>query len=718
MIFCLHADDYREALRLGEVLVAYARVMMIGPGGVGKSSLLRGLMNKKLPRNAESTVLADTKMLKPHFWAKSGQTADSYWEEVTDQDEIQELAGLVHLVALTKSGAANPSRAAKILSTMTAAVAVSVFRPLQFIAHNREVSTIHDEYMSNVKDSVVRDILTQALESPNSSLESPASTHLEVLMHVWDCGGLPVFLDVLPTFLTSRTMFLLLFDASKNLLDKSEKLCHKEGKVSRAEEDFSVLQLLTQWMACIHATLTSQNAVGSSNADSQSSSSCPAAHTEENSARQSTEGSTIQNFPRIIPVGTHGDDATKKDEILATLRSHCGDKAFTHLLLNGVIVDNTTAGKQAEDPGFSYIRRKVHHFATDDLAIPTPVAWVLFRKVLQKVAECKSCSIVSYQQAVAVGEACGIAESVLPSVLHFYHELAVFLHYAQIESLSQFIITDPQWLIKQFGMLLAPEELQQEVSIQAVWKHLLRENGILVQPLYEEVWKESNCSPQSLADLLEHFGLAALINPQIKVTPFPSRKYFVPSVLQSSSQTADSTTKPVKKSSPLHLTFSTQYVPPGFFTRLATTLSKESECLLLFERGVFRNKMTFAYGNAVDRIDEFTIFKHSSSVQITVVRNEYRLPHIPTFATVCHSIMELIKKCSASVCQWLPSVKVEAALCCEQCPDKDHFILILPGTTTCSVPLCQAGINCRFTNDQQNWLTIPNTPKVCYIDGR
>jgi len=62
----LHSDtDYQEALKLGEVLVAYARVMMIGPGGVGKSSLLSGLMNKELPRNAESTMLADTKMLKP-----------------------------------------------------------------------------------------------------------------------------------------------------------------------------------------------------------------------------------------------------------------------------------------------------------------------------------------------------------------------------------------------------------------------------------------------------------------------------------------------------------------------------------------------------------------------------------------------------------------------------------------------------------------------------
>ena len=79
------------------MLVAYARVMMVGPGGVGKSSLLRGLMNQELLQ-AESTILADTTTVKPQFWAKAGESVDSYWAEVTDQDEIEELAGLFRLV--------------------------------------------------------------------------------------------------------------------------------------------------------------------------------------------------------------------------------------------------------------------------------------------------------------------------------------------------------------------------------------------------------------------------------------------------------------------------------------------------------------------------------------------------------------------------------------------------------------------------------------------
>ena len=53
-----------RALEQGVVLSAYAYVMFVGPGGVGKSSLLCGLMNKPLPK-AGSTQLVETVTVKP-----------------------------------------------------------------------------------------------------------------------------------------------------------------------------------------------------------------------------------------------------------------------------------------------------------------------------------------------------------------------------------------------------------------------------------------------------------------------------------------------------------------------------------------------------------------------------------------------------------------------------------------------------------------------------
>ena len=726
---------------------------MVGPGGVGKSSLLRGLMNQRLVRHAESTILADTKTVKPQFWAKAGESADSYWAEVTDQDEIKELARLFQLVRPV----------ATVPETMDASGAVSEFSPQGY--KPQIFQTISDEYVSHIKDNEVQNILQQVAKHAINHSENLAAPQSEVLMHVWDCGGQPVFLDILPAFLTSRTMFLLFFDAHQNLLDKCSSLSHKAGRVvSNSEQNFTTLQLLTQWMASIHAMLTRKGTlVGTFTTRSEIES--PAAQGNEahtfdsfndkkghQSSATNVAGDIIPKFPRILPVGTHGDEVEEKNKILSTLLSHCEDKAYTPLLLDGVIVDNTTAGRgrEGEDKGFKYIREKVHQFASKHLAIPTPVAWVLFRKVLQKVA--KSSPIVSYEKAVAVGEACGIAENVVPSVLNFYHELAVFLHYTQIESLSDKVIVDPQWLIKQLGRLLAPEGLEQKVSNQLLWKPL-HEKGILVQPLYEEIWKKRHhLKPQSLADLLEHFLLAAPIDSSTAVSRFSGRKYFIPSVLQLSPQMVDSgielhnvntsstpsfathlattlhkycipcvsqpsaensdcetqSREPVKVSS-LHLTFSTQYVPPGFFTRLATTLTGKAKCKPLFPRRVYRNKITFAY----DQIDEFTICEQSSSVQINVVRIQHRQSHeIMTFGNACYNIMELILTCSAIVSQWLPSVEVKVAFLCEQCPD---FITIPHGADTDLILRCEAGHHCNLTKEKQYWLKIPSTPEVCCL---
>ena len=75
---------------------------------------------------------------------------------------------------------------------------------------------------SGLENKVVHtiyEVLSRAVrvQRENPGVQFPES---EVLLHVWNCGGQPVFLEVLPLFLTSRTMFVIMFDASKYLHDK------------------------------------------------------------------------------------------------------------------------------------------------------------------------------------------------------------------------------------------------------------------------------------------------------------------------------------------------------------------------------------------------------------------------------------------------------------------------------------------------------------------
>ena len=213
--------------------------MLIGPGGMGKSSLLHGLMNLPLPNEAYSTQLADTYNLKrtvagrpmETFWAK--YIEGGYWVKVNDQDEIDELVHLVETVKEKKESELRQETGATESSG-------------QKFTHS-DVQPIVNELAANLK-----------------STSNIFVSGTEVYMRVWDCGGQPIFLDILPAFLTARTLFLLMFDARHDLREPCRHLTHNKRKAKEEQEEITTLELLIQWMATIHATLLKRDPLDSS----------------------------------------------------------------------------------------------------------------------------------------------------------------------------------------------------------------------------------------------------------------------------------------------------------------------------------------------------------------------------------------------------------------------------------------------------------------------
>ena len=663
--------DYVQALKEGEVKIAYARIMLIGPGGVGKSSLLNGLMNLPLPHEAYSTQLADTYTLKRKgrpsetFWAK--QVEGGYWVKVNDKDEIDELVYLVETVKEKKQSQ---------LCQETGATGSSGRK----FAHS-DVQPIINELAANLK-----------------STSNTFVSGTEVYMRVWDCGGQPVFLDILPAFLTARTLFLLMFDARHDLRKPCRHLTHNKRKAKEEQEEITTLELLTQWMATIHATLLKRDPSDSSS-------------------------NQEQRFPQILPVGTHGDHALNKDTIFEPLSSVCADKAFMHLVQDGLIVDNTTAGKGSqEDPSFKVIRDAADNFASTNVATRTPVRWVLFRKVFERYAKGKP--VVPLDKVKELGRECDIPEEAMDSVLEFYHDLAVFFHYKEVPSLREVVIADPQWLVRQMAKILALEGFE-IVKNMNLWK-LLREDGILLQPLYEKVLgTENELSPQEIIDLLEHFLIIAEIHTTGKHTVRNAREYFTPSLLPCcpSKKSSYSATTKIQSAAPLHLIFSTKYLPPGFFTRLAAVLSKHPKCQVDFTTNckIYRNEVKYLFGAAGQQVDKLVVTEKKFSICVQVQRVSTRSFKYPTFISVCSELFQILQDSFREVKKWLPQIDVSFALECEKCVEKDHFIpLSAPRIITSHINLlCQRNVRTILNSDQKFWLNIHQVINYClyYISG-
>ena len=654
--------------------MTYGRVMMIGVGGAGKTSLRHGLMRKSLPTMAFSTLLANSSSVKCQ-WAGA---CDQRWVEINEEDEINELATLLSRIIENKS----------LLQSVESASAIKKFQPFtqpQSGAPESASSSSRDH--SDIIERIREKVFTRARQA--KLFHWPRS---EVLLNLWDSGGQLVFMNVLPAFLTKRTLFMLVFNASKNLGAKLQVNTVRAGEIVNTEDyHLNTTELLLQWMASIDAHLSPRKA-----------------------------GVKVDPYPRVMLIGTHLDQLVSKGcnpavvtkTVLDSLHSQYKDKTYADLLMPspGYIVDNTTAGQDNEDPSFQTIRDCVHEFAATNFTVPTPIAWVLFRKVMQAISQANK-PVMRYSEVIAVAEACSVPTRAVPSVLNFYHELGVFLYYSNIPSLREVIIATPQWLVNHIAKVLTPRGLEDH-GRERQWI-LLHQNGILTENLYTEVLQDTVVNPQAVVDLLEHFLLAVPIK-TTRIHPYIGKEYFVPCMLDAPSESVPGhspsylSTDVQHTAKPMHLIFSTHYVPPGFCVRLLASIAKHEDCCIIFEQSN-RYAVTFDY----QEVDEITVREHTDSIEVQVTRAAKGGPHVPPFHRVCRDILELVNTSIQEVYIWLPSVSVNTAFICSNCSldVPRHFIVFDEGTLTTTTVRCQKNKRQQLgqLQSQKYWLNIQET---------
>ena len=116
------------------------------------------------------------------------------------------------------------------------------------MAHSLEGTSSTSECISKILD----DILKEVSEGNLLLTDEDSISDIETFFRVWDCGGQPVFLNLLPAFLTARTLFLLMFDARYGLLNQCLHLSHLKGVVTESKEEITTLELMVQCSGFLH----------------------------------------------------------------------------------------------------------------------------------------------------------------------------------------------------------------------------------------------------------------------------------------------------------------------------------------------------------------------------------------------------------------------------------------------------------------------------------
>ncbi|XP_019859718.1 PREDICTED: uncharacterized protein LOC109587952 [Amphimedon queenslandica] len=667
---------YERALKeQGSADVAYARLMLLGSAGTGKTSLKRSLMEEPFNPHTTSTIVSDVSSVRP-FGHKWQTMRDKKWRKVTEEDELEEIARL--------------------------------FESFHSKSSSHHASVLSAEYSHNESDALVS---TSSIASDlnveiriKSILERACFAYrttkplVQPFLHIWDCGGQPVFLEILPAFLTPRTMFLLLFDASKDFTERWQSRQNTtDGKVLFGEVvNESTSDLMVKWMSTIHSYLVK--------------------HKKDDTSSPS---------PSLYCIGTRGDKlkGRKKEQVKKQIKSLYKEKEFSDLIKDVLIIDNTTSGKGGrEDPSISELRGAIDTFI-NTLVVPTPVNWVLFRKVFQEL----ELNIISVSDAIAIGEACHIPARDVPKVLKFYHELGAVLYYPQIKGLKNKVILSPKWFVDIIGKAFP---LDNGWSETYRW-YLLQNDGILIQPLYKEIWQSSDIDPEEIIELLVHFRLAAQVQTELD----DAKHYFLPAVLPGYTGDPNEVQPGYKlRASPVHITFTTGhgYVPPGFFTRLATAVATDDDIKLNFDnvysaptaaitinlhskverRSIYRNRVCFSYGRPSD---DFVLTDINDAIQVDVLRYVPESSHPVPFRTVCQQILKLLDDCCQKVEETLilyyghhtgrSSRRIQYVCQCRRLKEVHYIQDIDAEKQTCSDPVyCKKKRRPRsLTNNESLW---------------
>ena len=235
---------------------------------------------------------------------------------------------------------------------------------------------------------------------------------------------------------------------------------------------------------------------------------------------------------------------------------------------------------------------------------------------------------------------------------------------------------------------------------------MLQKKGILVEPLYRDVWdNDDDIDP---IELLVHFRLAAPVDTEYYDRKFD--QYFLPAVLQGYTGNPNEVPPGYElRASPAHITFSTGYVPPGFFTRLATTVATQSNVKPNFANDIYRNRIVFPYGCPHDDI---ILTDLHYAIQVDVLRYVPEGSHPVPFRTVCQDVLKLLDECCQQVEETLhgyhgqginqSSRQVQYVCQCDRSDDV-HYIIADAEEQTNYVPVyCQKNRKPRPLNPNES----------------
>ena len=338
---------------------------------------------------------------------------------------------------------------------------------------------------------------------------------------LWDFAGESVYYETHQLFLTSKAIYLLVYDLSRDP-EESAQPVKKQGVFEKIEEQSCTktnLDYLEHWMTSV---------------SSQSS------QTEDHDLYSASTSTVLpKTLPPVFLVCTHSDQpfgGNDPSELAIKVYGSLKTKSYGGQLFHAVFnVDNTKSGLQTECPEVKRLRESILAVAME---LPLtkesiPIKWLKYEEALQVVLD-EGHKWITIEHAKRIAsEVCEIHDhQEFVTLLDFLHDQRILIHFGDTVDLNKLVVLDPQWLIDVFKAVITVKRYdQQERELNDSWLRLERE-GVLEEKLLKHAWGslvEELHTFESLIAIMEKFSLLCCWSSSDEPC---GKEYLVPSMLR------------------------------------------------------------------------------------------------------------------------------------------------------------------------------------------
>ena len=475
----------------------------------------------------------------------------------------------------------------------------------------------------------------------------------DIYLVLWDFAGESVYYETHALFLTSRAIFLLAYDLSRD--PSAKALPVRRQEMFRVIEDRigtkTNLDYLDYWM-------TSVSSVSSQGKE-------PEVH------HTSTSTVLPETLPPVFLVCTHADQpfcGKDPSDLALEVYGELQKKSYSTHLCGKFEVDNTKSGEKPECPGVSSLRESIRAVARElpQMKEIIPIKWLNFGKTLQVFLN-DGHKWISIERAKKIAsDFCQIQSDVaFKTAIDFLHDQRILIHFDNTKALNKLVILDLQWLIDVMKKVITIKRYDDgEREFKVLW-HKLENEGILEEKLLQHVWEPligGEATFENLIAIMEKFSLLCSWPASDDLS---SRKYLVPSMLKS--HPPEHITKLIVSARlpSLFIKFESGQVPSRLFPRLVThfLLWGKDEFWSPVNPQLYRNIARLF--TAKDDKCSVVLFCHSSSIEV-VVHGGNGSYEVSCAQSVFKQLL-LMLECMRKEFFWLESMRYLAGVVCTVC---------------------------------------------------